>query len=222
MAFMALGKLYARQAALPACQGELTAAGTGVARIDTARLSLLRDLPAGPLTLSLPGCAPGSAFYSLDDRGIPTTASHKAQASGLELKREFLDRDGKPLDMARLPSGTLVAVKVSVRSTSGPLRHVAVSQLLPPGLDVQNPRIDTADRLPWMEKIAPVGYSDYRADRVNVFLDLPDGEWADTYTLCRAVIPGSYTLPPVRAEAMYFPEIAAQTELGALSVEGGR
>ncbi|GFK92898.1 putative lipoprotein YfhM [Fundidesulfovibrio magnetotacticus] len=222
MAFMALGKLYARQAALPACQGELKASGTGVARIDTARTSLLRDLPAGPLTLALPGCAPGSAFYSLDDRGIPATASHKALAAGLELKREFLDRDGKPLDMARLPSGTLVAVKVSVRSTSGPLRHVAVSQLLPPGLDVQNPRIDTADRLPWMEKIAPVGYSDYRADRVNVFLDLEGGEWADTYTLCRAVIPGSYTLPPVRAEAMYFPEIAAQTELGALTVEGGR
>ncbi|WP_300155107.1 anion permease, partial [Solidesulfovibrio sp.] len=36
-------------------------------------------------------------------------------------------------------------------------------------------------------KPAATAYADYRADRVNVFLDLPDQEWKDVYTLCRAV-----------------------------------
>lgn len=222
MAFMAMGKLFARQQAAPPCRGEVLSGDVTVAAFETSKTAVLRNLKAaGPLALRLdPGCGPGSVFYSLDVRGVPETAAYKPFADGLELKREFLDRQGQPLDVAKLRQGQVVVVKASVRSTSGPLRNVVLTQLLPSGVEVENPRLSTTDRLPWMEEPATTRYADYRADRVNVFLDLPGQDWAHVYTLCRAVIPGSYSLPPAQAEAMYHPEIKAGTELGSLAVEG--
>uniref|UniRef100_A0A7C4AGD3 Bacterial alpha-2-macroglobulin MG10 domain-containing protein n=1 Tax=Fundidesulfovibrio putealis TaxID=270496 RepID=A0A7C4AGD3_9BACT len=225
MAFVALGKLFARQQNLPACTGRVLSGQEEVARFDTARTTLLKSLPvAAPPRLELDAaCGPGALFYSLDARGVPQPETYKPSANGLELKREFLDRAGKPLDPARITQGSPVVVKTSLRSTSGPLAHVVLSQLLPSGLEVENPRLATTEKLDWMEaKPSATAYADYRADRVNVFLDLPDQEWKDVYTLCRAVIPGTYALPPVRAEAMYAPEIAAGTALGVIGIEGSK
>ncbi|MFZ5427530.1 MAG: alpha-2-macroglobulin family protein [Thermodesulfobacteriota bacterium] len=224
MAFMAMGKLFARQQAGPACLGKVLSGADVLASFDTSKTAVLRGLKAGePLSFTLDaGCKPGSVYYSLDERGIPETGAYKPFADGLEIKREFMDREGNPLDIASLKQGAVTVVKTSVRSTSGPLRHVAVSQLLPSGLEVENPRLATTDKLPWMEEPAATSYADYRADRVNVFLDLPDDKWKAVYTLCRAVIPGSYQLPPAQAESMYYPEIKAGTALGAMTVEGGK
>lgn len=227
MAFMAMGKLFARQQATGTCAGQVLAGQNALARFDTAKVTVMKNIQGdGPLSLALdPGCAPGSVFYTLDARGIPQRDTYKPFASGLEITREFLDREGRPLNMAKLPQGAMVVVKTSLRSTSGPVAHVALSQLLPSGLEVENPRLDTTDRLPWMgDKAEPAAtsYADYRADRVNVFLDLPVSDWKVVYTVCRAVIPGTYTLPPAQAEAMYYPEIKAGTDLGTMSVEGGQ
>ncbi|MBI4805075.1 MAG: alpha-2-macroglobulin family protein [Desulfovibrio sp.] len=224
MAFMALGKLFARQQASPACGGQVVSDSKPLARFDTAKTLALKGIKdQGGLRLSLDqGCQPGSLFYTLDTRGVPELASYKPFAQGIDVKREYLSRDGKPLDMAKLPQGSVVVVKTSVRSTSGQLAHVVVSQLIPSGLEVENPRLATTDRLPWMaDEPAATTYADFRADRVNVFLDLPENKTVDIYTLCRAVIPGNYALPPVQAEAMYYPEIKASTGLGTLAVEGG-
>ncbi|WP_243358011.1 alpha-2-macroglobulin family protein [Fundidesulfovibrio terrae] len=224
MAFMALGKLFARQQAAPPCGGQLMAGQTQLARFDTSKTFVLKNIgEQGALTLALgPECQPGALFYTLDTRGIPELASYKAASAGLAVSREFLGRDGKPLDASRLAQGAVVVVKTSVKSLSGALAHVVVSQLLPSGLEVENPRLASTDRLPWMaEEPAPTAYADFRADRVNVFLDLPGDKPVEIYTLCRAVIPGDYTLPPVRAEAMYYPEIFATAGLGTLKVEGG-
>jgi hypothetical protein len=224
MAFMAMGKLFARQQALAPCAGQALAGGRPVASFDTGKTTTLKHIKDdGGLRLALdPGCKPGSVFYTLDTRGIPELAAYKPYAEGIEVSRTFLGRDGKPLDIARLPQGAVVVIKTTLRSTSGALAHVALSQLLPSGLEVENPRLATTDRLPWMEaEPAATAYADFRADRVNVFLDLPDGKAVDVYTLCRAVIPGSYQLPPVQAEAMYYPEIKASAGLGTMAVEGG-
>jgi hypothetical protein len=224
MAFMAMGKLFARQQAEPSCAGQVLAGGALLARFDTSKVLTLKGLTAeGALTLALdPGCKPGSVFYSLDTRGIPEANTYKAESNGLEVTREFLDKDGKPLDVSMVKQGTVVVVRTSVRTTIGPVNNVVVSQLLPSGLEVENPRLATADRLPWMDDVADTVYADYRADRVNVFLDLPDAAWRTMFTMCRAVIPGHYTLPPVQAESMYYPEIKAGTELGSMVVKGGQ
>ncbi|WP_243312266.1 alpha-2-macroglobulin family protein [Fundidesulfovibrio agrisoli] len=225
MAFMALGKLFARQQAGEPCTAQVMAGQSSLAAYDGVKtLTLKRIKAAGPLRIATGAeCKPGALFYSLDTRGIPEASTYAPFAKGLEVKREFLGRDGKPLDVARLPQGTPVVVKTSVRSTAGPVAHVVLTQLLPSGLEVENPRLATTDKLPWMEsEPAQTNYADYRADRVNVFLDLPGDKWVDAYTLCRAVIPGTYALPPVQAEAMYAPELQAGTELGRITVEGGQ
>ncbi|GAB6037383.1 alpha-2-macroglobulin [Fundidesulfovibrio butyratiphilus] len=225
VAFMALGKLAARDQALPACAGQVLASGKVLAAFDTASILSLSDIrDQGPLSLALSEeCRPEAVFYTLETRGIPAPSAFKPESRGLEIQRVFLDRDGKPLDPANLVQGQGVVIKTSVRSVSGPVRHVAVSQLLPTGLEVENPRLASTDRLPWMEAApAATAYVDMRADRVNAFLDLRKDAWADLYTLCRAVIPGRYALPPAQAEAMYYPELRADTELKTLGVAPGK
>ena len=216
MAFMAMGKLMARQQNLPACTGKVLAGGKVVASFDSAKTLTLKHIAdQGPLRLELDqNCAPGAVYYSLETRGIPELAAYTPQANGLEIKREFLDRQGNPLDVTTISQGAVVVAKTSVRSTAGPVKHVAVSQLLPTGLEVENPRLATTETLPWMSPPAETAAMDFRSDRVNVFLDLNTAEWHDIYTLARAVIPGKYVLPPAQVEAMYYPEMKGQYPRG--------
>ena len=40
------------------------------------------------------GYQPGAAFFSLLTRGVPTDEAFKAENNGMEIERQFLNRDG--------------------------------------------------------------------------------------------------------------------------------
>jgi uncharacterized protein YfaS (alpha-2-macroglobulin family) len=139
------------------------------------------------------------------------------------VRRSLLDRQGKAL-AGVVKQGDLLVLKVDVRSRSGAVPNMAVQTLLPTGLEVENPRLATTERLDWMED-GPfdAAYQDLRDDRVLLFGDLPfdadnPDEWRSQYVLVRAVSAGEFTLPPVRVEAMYDPAVFAQGEAGSLEV----
>jgi uncharacterized protein YfaS (alpha-2-macroglobulin family) len=108
-----------------------------------------------------------------------------------------------------------------VRSVSGAVNNVAVVNLLPSGLEVENPRLQTTEQLPWItDANLSLAYLDLRDDRILVFADLlPPDSWQTYYTLVRAVAPGSFRLPPVHAEAMYNPALRATGERGTMEVK---
>ena len=89
------------------------------------------------------GFQPGAAFFSLLTRGIPTDEGFKAASNGMEIERQFLNRDGQPIDLNNVKQGDLIVIKTRVRSVSGPLNNVAVVNLLPSGLEVENPRLSS-------------------------------------------------------------------------------
>jgi uncharacterized protein YfaS (alpha-2-macroglobulin family) len=80
-----------------------------------------------------------------------------------------------------------------------------IDDLLPAGLEVENPNLRTSQNVSWMKKPS---YSlqnlDIRDDRVILFIDSVSGT-ADYYYVARAVTPGEYVYPPVSAECMYDP-----------------
>ena len=77
------------------------------------------------------------------------------------------------------------------------------------GLKLKNPRLKTTETLKMGKRVTRLkpGYLDIRDDRILIFTDLPANKWYNYYALLRVVNPGTFTLPPIQAEAMYSPNI---------------
>ncbi|GAB7080454.1 alpha-2-macroglobulin family protein [Megalodesulfovibrio paquesii] len=223
-AFLALGSYFRTQQAKGPFTGAVYLGDEKIASFsDTQPLDLTGDQAIRddrPLTLRLDAAdnATGNVFYTVFTRGLPTAASHKPMAEGLEIAREFLTRDGKPANMQALKQGELLVMRTKVRSSVGPVDNVAVSTLLPAGLEVENPRLETTDRLPWVSNATMPGHQDIRDDRVVSFVNLPSKNQVTFYSLLRAVTPGTFLIPPAQAEAMYDPGLIASGPLASAVV----
>jgi uncharacterized protein YfaS (alpha-2-macroglobulin family) len=220
-ALIAIGQLVRRQAERPPFAGTVWLGDRELGRFTSAETALFSDIGgSGAVRIVMDGgYEPGSAFYSLTTRGIPRDAAYRPLAEGLEVERQLLDRNGKQIDPNTLRQGDLIVVKTRVRSVAGELGNVVVEQLLPSGLEVENPRLATTESLPWVSdaNLEPDSL-DLRDDRVLIFTDLPANQWRNLYSLVRAVSPGSFRLPPIHAEAMYNPALRASGERGGLVV----
>jgi uncharacterized protein YfaS (alpha-2-macroglobulin family) len=218
-ALLALGQLAQRQARQPAYSGTVLAGGRSIGTFGNT-----------PVKFAIPGNAPvqirmnagyaeGGAFYHLLTRGIPTDDAYKPASAGLEVEREYLTRDGKAVDLGKVRQGDLLVMRTRVRSVAGPVQNVAIVNLLPSGLEVENPRLETTEKLAWItdSNLRP-SYMDLRDDRILVFTNLPPNSWQTYYSVVRAVTPGEFRLPPVQAEAMYDPALRATGERGTVEV----
>jgi len=217
---LALGQFLQRQAKQPPYSGTVLVAGKPMGKFTNATVTLPAITGTGAVRIQMDaGYKPGSAFYSVLTRGVPTDDAFKPASAGLEIQREFLNRDGGALDVSSVQQGDLVVIRTKVRSTSGPVANVAIVNLLPSGLEVENPRLQTTEQLPWVTdaNLQPE-YMDLRDDRILLFADLPADTWQTFYTLVRAVAPGQFRLPPVQVEAMYNPALRATGERGTMEV----
>jgi len=217
---LALGQLAHRQATQPPYSGSVFAGSRKIGTFTdkTVRFPDIRG--TDPIRLQLDAGSQGTAFYNLLTRGVPTDGAFKPETAGLELDRAFLTRDGKPLDLNNVQQGDLVVIKTRVRSVSGSVENVVIVNLLPSGLEVENPRLQTTEQMPWItDANLQTSYLDLRDDRILLFTDLPASSWQTFYTLVRAVAPGSFRLPPVQAEAMYNPSLHVTSERGTMEVK---
>jgi uncharacterized protein YfaS (alpha-2-macroglobulin family) len=215
-ALLALGELFQRQSAKAPYAGEVHVRGEPVARF-TDETVVLRDLPAGPVEIRMdPGYEPGSAFYSLRVRGVPRDEAFEPVSAGLELERSITRRDGGAVETVE--QGELLRLELRVKSTSGRLENVVIQNLLPSGLEIENPRLATSETLRPEAANLEAAHLDIRDDRLLVFADLPDVRQRVYRALLRAVVPGRFRLPPAQAEAMYDGTIRATGERGTLEV----
>ncbi|HEX4960239.1 MAG TPA: alpha-2-macroglobulin [Thermoanaerobaculia bacterium] len=217
---LALGQFIQRQQRTADYSGTLFVGGKKAGTFD-GRTATFRNLPPGPVKLQMnAGYKPGAAFYSLTSRGVPKDEVFKPAKEGLEIERQFLTRDNAAVNLNDVKQGDLVVIKTRVRSVSGPIQNVVIVNLLPSGLEVENPRLSTTEQLPWVTdaNLQPA-YMDLRDDRILLFTDLPADSWQTFYTLVRAVAPGKFHLPPVQAEAMYDGAIRATGERGEMEVK---
>jgi len=209
LAFAALGRTLAGADPAP-LTGRLTAGDWTADFADAASVTLDTDAADAPLVADL-GAHNATVYWSVITRGVPTPESLAPRSRGLEIRRTFLDRSGAAVDMAELPQGTLVIMKTELRTTGAAVENVAVQCLLPAGLEVENPRLETSETalLASDDELPLSGHQDLRDDRVLFFTDLRRPGWHAGYTQLRAVTPGRFALPPVQAEAMYDPDITA-------------
>ncbi|WP_167590563.1 alpha-2-macroglobulin family protein [Oceanidesulfovibrio indonesiensis] len=226
-AMIALGQFYRNIADNPPFSGTLLADGEEIARFSSdSTLALTGELAIkGARTLEIlmdEGFESGALFYTVRTIGIPEDATYEPYEQGLTVKRTFYNREGEHTDLEDVKQGDLVVLELDITSKVGRVSNVAMLNMLPAGLEVENPRLESTESLPWLdEKSDDTDYVDLRDDRVIFFLDLSERESQTVYVLLRAVTAGDFMLPPVLAEAMYDPQIAASTELGTMSVASG-
>ena len=185
--------------------------------------------PPEEIRVSVSG--PGTLFYSWTEEGVPLEPPAEPVDSGIEVRRRYLDATGAPLDLANVRAGETVLVEISLRSDRE-ARNVAVVDLLPAGLEVENPRLEgKSERVARLIASARTGApkdedaaalepaaTSHRDDRVVAFVDLPPGRRGILYHVCRAVTRGEFQVPPVRAEALYDPRIASVSGAGRMAI----
>jgi alpha-2-macroglobulin len=219
LAFMALGKFLAGLDDSRPFAGTLTWPG-GAQVFEDTELFVRENIPTpGALTLDK-SPADRTVFATVLTSATPRADAHVPGSQGLEVEQTLLREDGSPLDDGAVRQGDLIVMSTKVRSTSGRIDNVVVQSLLPAGLEVENPRLATTERLDWMQEGEVLeGHQDLRDDRILVFTDLDGNGWKVRYSVLRAVTPGRFTLPPVQAEAMYHPGLRASGALGTISVK---
>jgi uncharacterized protein YfaS (alpha-2-macroglobulin family) len=178
-----------------------------------------KEAPDGELAVKVEGPPGAKAFVSWVQRGVPL-AMPAAADHVLKVRREYLDEQDQPLPSLEIASGAAVKVRLTLETPSD-LRNVVVEDLLPAGLEIENPRLVTAakaeseDQQATEKKTMALSPNrlDMRDDRLVLVADLQAGASTFTY-LARAVTTGTFVVPPVHAECMYDPGINSLADGG--------
>ena len=163
----------------------------------------------------------GSCYYYWRASGMSTKRNFPEKDHDLIVRRTYLTEDGKPIPYNTLTQGDLVVAEISLKSPFRALQNVAVVDLLPAGLEIENPRLQSREAIHWIGKnVLTPKYLDIRDDRLQIFVDLRRNTVQKFYYALRAVTEGKFFLPAVQAEAMYVPEINSAASSGQMRVVG--
>ena len=213
-AFLALGKL-ARQTANSTATATLSAGNKTLGDMAGAFLNLKRVPTNVPLVLSASGS--GNIYYFAQSEGVPVSGKIGEEDNGLQVRRRYLTRDGQPIT-GPVRQNDLVVVQVTLASPNGlTIENVVITDLLPAGLEVENPRLSEARDMPWIKNPSQPDHFDLRDDRINFYTDAT-GTQKTFYYLARAISKGRFVLGPVSADAMYNGEYQSYNGAGTLVV----
>ena len=218
MALLAMGK-YARW-----LSGQQTQVNGSVSW-DGGQLSFERNLPAKhtwdapPTGLVISNAGPGSAYFFWRVSGAPLAGELKQEDTGFCMRRLFFKADGAPHEGNEFTQGELYVVAWHVSSLDDDVENIVIEDLLPAGLEVENPNLRTSEIIPWLEKKKkmPMRHVDARDDRMLGFVG-GDANWTTFFYAVRAVTPGDFAMPPLKASAMYDPGLVSVSGGGRISV----
>lgn len=225
LALVALGKIGRAIGAGGPISGSIRVGGKELQKLEGEAPVTVRDDTGAwtqqEIEVTVSGAT--SAFVGFQVEGIRPTIP-PAKAHGISIDRTYFDRSGRPLAADAIHQGDVVVVGVTVGTTGGSrVSNVAIVDLLPAGLEIENPRLSDNQLEGWMQKDRYVAdYFDIRDDRIIMFADVYPGARQHYYYLARAVTEGEFVLPHALVESMYDPETQAFAGAGKLVVHGRR
>jgi len=164
----------------------------------------------------------GRLYYRLGLRYAPTDLNLKALDAGFVIQRRYEPVDN-PEDVSQdsdgvwhIKAGARVRVHITLVADNRRY-HVALIDPLPAGLEIINPALAVSQSTPqddpstlrygWWWWGTWYEHQNMRDDRAEAFTSLLwDGVYEYTY-LARATTPGTFIVPPTKAEEMYSPEV---------------
>ena len=218
-AFMALGKYFkGRQPAN--FTGTLEIVGDTTYRIDTAAFRVdRRDLGGKQVRVRIDGQGPCYVYWQA--AGVSSNNVIEEYDKGIEVRREYLNEDGEPLDLNTVKPGDRIIAHITAKSQAGNLHNVVIVDLLPACMEIENSRLGPAPKLEWIGRPkSPAEYQDIRDDRLLLFMDLNERAPFESYYSLRCVANGAFVVPPVAAQCMYNPNISSASSSGRMTTAG--
>jgi len=172
-----------------------------------------RDADALVFKKGTVGNAVPGLFYQMTESGFDQTPVTTPLSEGIEVSREYWNKDNQPVTSAKL--GEELTVVLRGRATDAAIGNVAIEDLLPGGFEIVEESARTgACTYGW----SGIDYVDVREDRLLAFGSISSTETEIKYKI-KATNMGTYVIPPVQAEAMYHLKIRARGISGTLTVE---
>jgi uncharacterized protein YfaS (alpha-2-macroglobulin family) len=151
------------------------------------------------------------AFFQIIESGFDRQIPNESLTNGIEVYREILGKDNKPVATTHL--GEQLHVRIHVRSLKHEaVTNVAIVDLLPGGFEV----VDSSART----GACPMGgvdYVDVREDRAVFFATAPVYAAEIDYQI-KSCNRGEFVVPPVFAESMYDRNVKARGVGGHIKV----
>ena len=156
--------------------------------------------------------------------GVPD-GPRPAGGEGFEIERKYYTLDGQEVATKEVGQSERFIVVIKVKETNAWPSRLLIADLLPAGLEIDNPSLmGSADlkAFPWIRPSTFAAHLEFRDDRFIAALDRkPSDDREVTFAyMVRAVTPGIYALPPAMVEDMYRPHLNARTEMGRIEVIG--
>ena len=149
----------------------------------------------------------GRLYYSWVAEGISASGAYQEEDNYIKVRRQFFDRFGNRITGNTFKQNDLVIVELSLeKAYSSTLENIVITDLLPAGFEIENPRTKELPGMDWIKGEAQPTALDVRDDRIHFFVDAyyPKQKY---YYAVRAVSLGQFQQGPVSADAMYNGEI---------------
>jgi uncharacterized protein YfaS (alpha-2-macroglobulin family) len=228
-----LGNIYA-------AEHEFAGRTTDRAETLVTMAELIEQADGGETNLVLSKDGPGRLYYRLGLRYAPDDLDLDPLDRGFVVQRNYEAIDD-PGDVTRDSDGTWrikAGAEVRVRLTmvaDSRRTHVALVDPMPAGFEALNPALAVTPPIPPEEEVEDGGglsrswswwwqwyeHQNLRDDRAEAFASLL---WAGTYDytyVARATTPGTFIVPPTKAEEIYAPETFGRSASNVVVVESG-
>lgn len=199
--FLSLGKM-ARAANQATVTADVKVGGKTVGAVGTAPVTFTAKQLNGP-NIDINTKGQGTLYYYWQSEGISVSGTYKEEDNYIKVRRKFFDRYGRVLPEPTFSQNDLVIIQLTLeKSYSGSVDNVVITDMLPAGFEIENPRTKEIPGMDWIKDASTPTALDVRDDRINLFVDL-NGMRQVYYYAVRAVSPGIYHMGPASAEAMY-------------------
>lgn len=215
-AFLALGK-HARAANKSTATAEIKVNGKVIAKVDGGQWTGdMKALGSNNIEIAVKGN--GRLYYFWQAEGISASGTYKEEDSYLKVRKRFYDRYGKPITTNIFSQNDLVVIGITLeRSFSTSIENVVITDLLPAGFEIENPRTKEIPGMDWIKDGMTPTALDVRDDRIHFFVDANSNKQTYYYAV-RAVTPGEFKMGPVSADAMYNGEYHSYHGAGMVKV----
>jgi alpha-2-macroglobulin len=217
-AFLALGKAASLNADADV-EVDIIIDGTSIDRFEGKDVTVIDNkLNATDVTLKATG--KGEVYYFWSAEGVKINEKVKEEDSYLKIRRSYYNyRTGRLIPDNRFYQGELIVCKIELTGLERNAENIVITDLIPAGFEIENPRLNPAIELRWIPKdpLYPQ-YMDIRDDRLILFTSLKRNKTNEFYYLLRVVTQGTYQLPVIGAEAMYDQEYHSYHGAGVVRV----
>jgi hypothetical protein len=171
--------------------------------------------PGAGYTVTNSGKSP--LYVHFNTAGILVNPDVAAASNGITLTRSLESKDGVA-DPANLKQGENYLLSVELTCDQA-YENVVLADLLPGGLEIENPRLDGAAMAVWKKSdgVLP-SFLEMRDDRLVAAFDRLERGTHKFYYAVRAVTPGTFQHPGGNAECMYEVKYNGRTATGSVTI----